>query len=129
MGTATKRLGTDLAELLEKHGPRTLRSELAALVEAQGVSGHVRRNVLQSLLDRYPAEPITSGCPPLTDRAHALRVLRDLALWARPLDKVRDIAEAIETATALRHPSSDTGNLRMYLRLLEVEVFLAGGGA
>lgn len=116
----TKRLGTDLAALLEKHGPRTLHGELTKLVEAQGPAGYVMCHALQSLLDRYPQHPVTSGYPPITDRAHALRVLKNLALWGR-IPAENEINEAIEDAIDFRHPDSETGRLHDYLRLLEVQ--------
>lgn len=116
----TKRLGTDLAALLEKHGPRTLHGELTKLVEAQGSASYVMCHALQSLLDRYPQHPVTSGYPPITDRAHALRVLQYLALWGHPPTD-DEVEAAYEQAVQFRHPESETGSLRNYLRLLEVQ--------
>lgn len=121
------RLGTSLAELLDKHGPKTLRTELAKLVEAQGPDGYVMCHALQSLLDRFPSTPMSSGYPPIADRDHALRVLQDLALWARPI-RDDEVGEAITVATTLRHPDSETGTLRDYLRLVEVREALDGRG-
>lgn len=120
MSPAAKRLGTDLAVLLEKHGPRTLHGELTKLVEVQGSAGYVMCHALQALLDRYPNKPVTSGFSPIQDRAHALRVLKDLALWGHiPTDD--EITEAIDVAIEFRHPDTDTGVLFQYLRLLEVQ--------
>lgn len=116
----TKRLGTDLGALLEKHGPRTLHGELTKLVEAQRAAGYVMCHALQSLLDRYPQYPVSSGYSPIQDRAHALRVLADLALW-RHIPTEEEIDEAIDAAIDFRHPDSDTGTLHHYLRLIEVQ--------
>lgn len=125
MTTDTKRLGTDLATLIEKHGPTTLRSELAKLVEAQGPGGYVMGHALLSLLDRFPEPTRKSGYLPIKDRTHALRVLQDLALWGRiPTDK--ELPSAIERATEYRHPDSPTGSLASYLRLHEVIDALGG---
>jgi hypothetical protein len=120
MSPAAKRLGTDLAALLEKHGPRTLHGELTKLVEAQGAGGYVMCHALQALLDRYPKNPIASGYSPIQDRAHALRVLKDLALW-KDIPADDEIDEAIDAAIDLRHPDTDTGTLQHYLRLIEVQ--------
>lgn len=126
MTAGTKRLGTDLDELLAKHGPTTLRAELTKLVEAQGAAGYVMCHALQSLLDRFPEPPVTSGFPPIRGRDHAKRALQGLALWGHvPLD--REIRAAIQQAEDFRHPDTETGSLRSYLRLQEVIDVLAGG--
>lgn len=125
MNATTARLGTTLAELLKKHGPKTLRSELVALVEAQGPGGYVMGHALQSLLDRYPEPPVTSGFPPIRDRAHAKRSLQGLALWHR-VPTEEEIPEAITQAEGFRHPDSPTGSIVSYLRLHEVIEALGG---
>lgn len=121
----TKRLGTDLGALLEKHGPRTLHGELSALVEAQGAAGYVMCHVLQGLLDRFPVPPMASGYLPIAHRAHALRVLQYLALWGH-LPTEDEVDAAYEQAVQFRHPDSETGSLNDYLRLLEVAAVLDG---
>lgn len=66
-----------------------------------------------------------SGYSQIVDRAHALRVLTDLALWGQT-PRSGEIQDALARAESIRHPDSDTGTPKSYARLQEVRQFLSG---